>query len=180
MPKRKMVSEIASCSGGKLKIDKTVLNNLVGDTKDDNEGKLELGPTMLDISKGLKAVKEKNGDKPAAKYTILMYIMRSTFNSAVQFIEIESQFSKSEIIEILFKHIKCKLPGKEKFVKGKNSKKKCFLQESEFFALQISLDHAYVYIGDSDGKKYKNDLTDALNFLFRSDPENRPSLCSIM
>lgn len=180
MSKRKLVTEIASGSDGKVKIYETGLNNLFGDSKDESNGKLELGPTMLDVTKGLKIVTKKNGDEPADKYTIMMYISRGFLNTAVQFFEIESQFSKNEIIELLFKHLKSALPGDEKVVKGKNRKQRYFRQDGEFPFLLISEDHAYIYIGDSDGKSYKNDITDAMNFIYRKDPENRPSLCSIM
>lgn len=116
MSKRKLVTEIASGKDGKLKINETVLNNLTGDTKDETDGKLELGPTLMGVTKGLKIVTKKNGVEPAYKYTIMMYISRFV-NTAVQFIEIESQFSKNQILELLFKHLKCTLPGKKKITK---------------------------------------------------------------
>lgn len=182
MSKRKLVTEIVSgsSSSGKVKTNETVLDNLLSETQDEVDGKLELGATILDVRKGLKIVTKKNGDEPVCKYTIMLYISRGFLSTAVQFLEIESQLSKNQILELLFKHLKCTLPNDEKIVKGKNRKQRYFQQDAEFPFLLISLKHAYIYIGDSDGKSYKNDITDAMNFLYRKDPENRPSLCSIM
>lgn len=182
MPKRKLVSEVASGSDGKVKINETFLNNLVGDTEDDDEfdGKLELGPTSIDITNGLKIVTKKTGEKPTTKYTVMLYISRSVMNTAVQFLEIESELPQNEIIEIFFKHLKCELPGDEKIKRGKKTSRRHFGKDEDFNFLVLSKGHAYVYINKSDGKKYRNDLTDAMNFIYRNDPENRPSLCSIM
>lgn len=54
MSKRKLVIEVACGSGGKVQLNETVIENLIGNTKDEFYGKLELGPTMLDIREGLK------------------------------------------------------------------------------------------------------------------------------
>lgn len=99
MPKRKLVTEVASASNGNVKLDETFLNNLVGDTTDETVGKIELGPTMMDITKGLKVVVNKRDDGEPIKYTVMMYITRGAVNQAVQFFEIESQFTESEIID---------------------------------------------------------------------------------
>lgn len=174
-----MVSEIASGSGGKVKINDTCLNNLIGDTEDELVGKLELGSTMLDITKGLKIVKQRKDDaKCLCKYTILMYITRSAWNTASQFSEIESELSKGEIIEVLLKHLKYELADGSRIYKRK--KNKYFGKGDGFYWLNLSEDHAYIYVGDSDGKRYKNNFTDVIDFIYRNNPENKPSVCSIM
>lgn len=187
MPKRKLVTEVASGSGGKVRIDGEFINNLTGDTKDELEGILELGPTLLDITKGLKLTTSKKNDEEADlfKYTIMMYIRRSAIDNTVQFLEIESELLKDEIIDTLFQHLKYKLPGDEKLNKRKRkdgsfSTREYFGMDEEFYWLNLADDHAYIYIGESDGKRYKNNFTNAIDFIYRSDPENKPSLCSIM
>ena len=177
MSKRKLVDEVASGSANiKVKIDGTFLNNLCGDTKGEIEGKLELGPTLLDITKGLELVTRKKNDKDLFKYTIMLYISRGAINNAIQFLEIESELKAIQILEIFLKHLQYRLPGGETL----NKKKKEIARDEDFYWLEISDDHAYIYIGDSDGKSYKNNLCDAMDFIYRRDPENRPSLCSIM
>lgn len=180
MPKRKLVTEVASASNGNVKLDETFLNNLVGDTTDETVGKIELGPTMMDITKGLKVVVNKRDDGEPIKYTVMMYITRGAVNQAVQFFEIESQFTESEIIDFFFKYLKYKLPSDVKLSKGKKKKLQYFGCDHRLHYLEISRGHAYIYIGKSDGKKYENNYSDVLNFVFRDDPENKPSLCSIM
>lgn len=185
MSKREFVSEVASGSDGKVKINDKFLINLFGDTKDEIVGKLELGPTMLDITKGLKIVKQKKDGDCLFKYTIMLYISRSVVNNAVQFLEIESKLSQEEIIDILFKHLKYELPDGEKLNKRKKkngvfSERKYFGKDDDFYFLEISEDHAFIYIGESDGKCYENNFTSAIDFIFRNDPEKKPSLCSIM
>lgn len=189
MSKRKLVSEVASGSGGKININNDFLNNLFGDTQDELVGKLELGPTMMDITKGLEIVKQRKNDDMCLsnKYTILMYISRGAVNVAAQFIEIESELTKEEIIDIFFQHLKYKLPGgkrlnKQKKKNGVFSARKYFGRDDAdgFDWLEISQDHAYIYIGDSDGKYYPNSIIGARDFIYRRDPENKPTLCSIM
>lgn len=187
MSKRKLVHEAVSGStDSKVKIDDTLLNTLFCDEKDELDGKLELGPTMLDITKGLKYLTLKNNDiedMKMFKYTILLYITRGLSNAA-QFLEIESKLSQKEIIDILFAHLKYKLPGGKRLNKrkkdGKFSTQKYFEDDVDFHWLNISTDHAYIYVGDSDGKRYDNNLTSVMNFIYRSNLENRPRLCSIM
>lgn len=181
MSKRKLVTEVASGSNGKVKLNETFLNNLVGDTTDETIGKIELGPTMMNITKGLKIVVKKVDDQNLLnKYTIMMYITRGAVNQAVQFFDIESQFTENEILEFFFKHLKYELPSDEKINKGKKKKLQYFGRDHGLHYLEISKAHAYIYIGKSDGRKYENNYSDVLNFIFRDDPENRPSLCSIM
>lgn len=181
MSKRKLVTEVASgSSSGEVKVNEIFLNNIIGDTKDESEGKLELGSTMLDIRKGLEIVTKKNGDENLKKYTIMLYISRGAVNNAAQFLEIESEAKASEIIEVLFKHLKYRLPSGEKISRRKDKKHKYFGSHDGFYLLQISHDHAYIYIGHSDGRHYKNNFTDVVDFVYRNDPDNKPKLCSIM
>lgn len=182
MSKRKVVKEVASGSGdGKLHIDETFLNNLTGNTEYDGKGKLELGPTMLDIREGLKIVSEKKDGEKLFKYTIMLYICRGGINAAVQFLEIESHLPIKEIREVFFKHMKYSLPDNEKIHKRVGKKCKYFGEEvGDLFYIALSIGHAYIYIAESDGKKYDNSLSGSLDFIYRTDPENRPSLCSIM
>lgn len=109
------------------------------------------------------------------KYTIMLYISRGVASNAVRFIEIESLLSRKEIIKILLKHLKYRLPSDEKLNKRKKSIKG---EDDEFDYLEISKDHAYVYIGDSDGKKYQNSFSGSLDFLYRSNPGDKPTLPS--
>lgn len=184
MSKRKIVSEIASGSNGELIANDTVLNNFFGDTKDEIVGRLEMGSTMLDITKALDIVKQKKDGDSLFKYTIMLYITRSAANNAAQFIEIESPLIKTKILDIMFEHLKYKLPGGKKLNKRKRDgvfcARKYFGEEDDFFFLQISEDHAFIYIGDSDGKHYKNNFSSVMNFVYRKDPTKKPTLCSIM
>lgn len=61
MLERKLSNEASSGSVDRVKVDGEILNNLFDDTKAKDElvGKLELGPTLLDITKGLKLVTHK-------------------------------------------------------------------------------------------------------------------------
>lgn len=59
MSKRKVVSDVVSGSNGKLVVNDTFMNNLLGDITDKHRGKLELGSTLLDVTKGLKLVTSK-------------------------------------------------------------------------------------------------------------------------
>lgn len=192
---------VGSSTNGEVKLDCNFLNNLFTNvkTKDGEEGYLELGPTLLDIRKGLKIVmqKKKNDDETAApaaaaaaaaacispssqlfKYTIMLYISRGALNNAVQFLEIESALSQKEIIAILFKHLKYKLPSDEKLNKRckKDGTSKYLSHDEQFHWIEISEDHAYVYVGGSDGKCYENSFVGSLDFIYRIDPENKPSL----
>lgn len=184
MSKRKLVNEIANGSDGEVKINDTFLNILFGDPKDELVGKLELGSTMLDITRGLKIVKQKKDDDCLIKYTIMLYITHSAFNNAVQFLEIESKLSQPEIIDILFQHLKYKLPGGKRLNKRKKdgifSERKYFGKEDDFYLLEILKDHAYIYIGESDGKCYENNYISATEFVFRKEPEKNPMLYSII
>lgn len=182
MSKRKLVCEAVSGSNDcNVKTDDTFLNHLFGAANELN-GKLELGETLLDITKGLKHVtqKKKKNDADAKfyKYTILLYITRGVINSAAQFLEIESKFSQKEIINILFKHLKYELPDGSRLNRRKEGK--YFGRDHDLYWLEISEDHAYIYVGDSDGRCYTNNLKDVMDFIYRKDPENRPRLCSIM
>lgn len=184
MSQRKLLNGVVMSRGsdGEMKIDDTFLNNLFGDIKDEIFGKLELGPTLLDITEGLKHVTQKNvEDVNLFKYTIMLQINRSVINNAVQFLEIESKLSdKEEIIEILFEHLKYRLPGGKRLNKRKKngifSARKYFGKDEDFYWLQIEEDHAFIYIGKSDGRIYKNNFFDAINFIYRKDPENKPCL----
>lgn len=184
MSKRKLVSEEAVSGSAKtcnVKIDDTFLNSLFGAAKDELDGKLELGATMLDITKGLKHVMPNKNDADAKlfKYTILLYISRGAINNAAQFLEIESELSQKEIITILFEYLKYKLPAGRRLNKQKTDK--YFGRDADLYWLEISEDHAYIYVGDSDGRRYDNNLTDVMDFIYRKDPANRPRLlCSIM
>lgn len=113
-----------------------------------------------------------------------MYISRGAINNAVQFLEIESELSKDEIMEIFFKHLKYELPGDEKLNRRKNKNgefsRKYFRADDEFNWLEISENHAYIYIGDSDGNYYRNSFVGAIDFIYRSQPENKHCMCSIM
>lgn len=93
--KRKLVGEVVS--GGDF------FNNMFGDAVDEQSGKLELGPTMLDITKALKYVTEGNNNDDAVnlkKYTIMLCISRGAINNAFQFFEIESKMLQEEILDI--------------------------------------------------------------------------------
>lgn len=186
MSKRKLLSEVASGSAGEVKINRVFLNNIYGNTADELVGKLALGPTLLDITKGLKHVAQKRNDEDMKlfKYTIMLYISRGAINNAVQFLEIESKLPQEEIIEILFEHLKYKLPDGKRLNKRKKagifSERKYFGTDGDLHWLQILGDHAYIYIGESDGIHYKNSFIGAIDFIFRKNPENKQDICSIM
>lgn len=186
MSQRKLLNgEVMSLSGstGEMKIDDTFLTNLFGDTKDEIDGKLELGPTLLDITEGLKHVTQKKNDEDVnlIKYTIMLYINRGAINNAVQFLEIESGLpEEKEIAMILFEHLKYKLPGCKRLNKRKKdgifTTRKYFGRDEDFYWLQIEEGHAFIYVGKSDGQSYRNNLSDAIKFIYRRDPQNKPSL----
>lgn len=188
MPKRKLVTgEVARGSNGNLeRVDGTFVNNLFGDTEDKHKGRLELGPTLIDIRNGLTQITQKNeGDKDLLKYTIMLYISRGLINNAVQFLNIESKIrDKGEIINVLFEYLKCKLPGGKRLNKRKKdgvfTARKYFGSDGDFKFLEIVNQQAYVYVGDADGKLYRNNFASAMDFIYRDDPENKPTLCSIM
>lgn len=193
MSERKLVGQVASGSGGQADICVDFLNNIFGDIKDEIEGRLVLGPTTLDITEGLKVVKQKNNDDDndanEKQYTIMLNISRGAINSAVQFLEIKSKLTEKEILYILFEHLKYKLPisydepsrlNKRKRKDGTFWAHKYFEIDGEFHCLVISRGHAYIYIGESDGKYYKNSFSGASDFIFRNDPDGAPNLCSII
>lgn len=161
-------------------------NDLVSN---ETNGLLVLGSSLLDIRKGLEIVarrlncvvtRSRNNNIHVAKYTVLLYINHGFYNQAVQFIEIESNLLKSEIIDLFFTHLEYKLPRGRKISKEKKDKLKYFGQHDDFNLLEISRDQAYVYIGDYDGRSYKNHIVDAVDFVYRHDIMNKPSMCSIM
>lgn len=82
-------------------------------------GILMLGPTAMGIRDGLKVI--TSNDNSGGKYTIGMYIFRSVLNTAIQFIEIQSNFSQDEIVNIIFKKLKYTLPCREKINKRNNN-----------------------------------------------------------
>lgn len=188
MSQRKIVRVAVSGSGdGTAKINGMFLSNLFGDTRDEILGKLELGPTFLDITNGLKHITQENGvdnDTVSIKYTIMLYISRGAVNNAVQFLHIESLLSKKEIINIFFEHLNYKLPhGKrlnKRKIDGVFKQRKYFGADEDFVWLSIAADHAYIYIGDYDGEDYKNNYSSAIDFIYRNNPENKPTLCVIM
>lgn len=185
MSKRK-IEEILSIDDKKLRINKRVLNNLIGDTQAETIGILELGPTMMNITKGLKRIAQEKDDcikseTKLVKYTIAMIIHRSVFNNAVQFIEIESNFTKPTILSALLDRLEYNLPNEEKINKQKKTKY-IFTDDEDpnLFLLDISENHAYIYISESDGECYENNYTDAIKFIYRKNPEKNPFSCSIM
>lgn len=109
----------------------------------------------------------------------MLYISRGAINNAVQFFEIESELPHKEIIEVFFEHLKYELPGGDEINRDKD-KRKHFGREDDLYFLEISKGHAYIYVGESDGISYENNVTDAINFIYRKDPDNKPSLCPIM
>lgn len=151
----------------------------------ETNGLLSLGSIFLDIRNGLKILNHRKNrvvtrsrtkyDKCVFKYTVMLYIDRDSYNVGVQFLEIESDLTKNKIIEIFFKNLKYELP----YCKQINSEKH-FGEHDGFCLLEIWKNHAYIYIGDSDGKHYQNDIVDAVEFVYRDKPYDKPNLCSIM
>lgn len=158
---------------------------MFGNPHDEIVGKLKIGSTMLNITEALNDVKSENSEETLFSYTIALYIAHDIFNIAVQFIEIKSNLLKSEIITIIFKKLDYCLPGEERidrrqYRNGEFLCQKYFGYDSDFFWLVISQGHAYIHIGNFDGIHYQNNFKDYLNFIFRSDPENIPELCTML
>lgn len=158
----------------------------------ETDGLLVLGAILLDIRNGLEILTRRknrvvtrsrtNYDEHVFKYTVMLYINRDSYNVGVQFLEIFSDLPKSKIIEIFFNNLKCELPYGKQLNREKNNKLKHFGEHDGFYLLEIWKEHAYIYIGDSDGEHYHNNIVDAVNFIYRDKPlaYDKPNLCSMM
>lgn len=140
------------------------------------------GITWIDITRGLKKLQQRECDneKPMNKYTIMLFIFKSVMNTAVQFIEIESQLKRFEILKLLFRHLKCDPHTSEKITKC-GIKKWGHLHRDEDHDVLYLVEHLIeVYVAKSDGKSYRNDFTGAMSFIHRALEEPGGEQCPLM
>lgn len=96
-------------------------------------------------------------------------------SNVVEFVEVQSDLSQDKIVDVIFKKLRYQLPGSEKINRRKPNT--YFGKEDGFTFLNLSDGHAYIYVGESDGRVYQNKFSNYLDFIYRNNSK-KPNLCS--
>lgn len=172
------MKEIVKCEDGKVSINKEVLNNLIGEEKVINDGRIFVrhGVTKIDITKAIKDLKQSEN---APTYIIMLTIIRGTFNTHVKFVEVKTDLPQDKIIDHIFKRMIVTLPGDERVIRNLKHRK-YFGKEDGFTFLALSKDHAYIYVGKKlrEDEKYSDSFFGMNKYVNRTRPNSET--CSLM
>lgn len=147
-------------------------NEVYLETKNDVPGILAIGTTWIDITRGIEAVTTKcDAEKPMKKYTIMLFIFKDLLNSAVQYVEIESQLRRYNILKVFFRYIKCDPHTSEKIIKRGKRRWQHFHRDEDHDVLYLVEHLIEIYVAESDGKSYRDDFIGAMSFIHRTDEE---------
>jgi hypothetical protein len=136
---------IAESKDGKVTFNPDFVQGLIGNKERDEPRRIELGPTMLDISH----IKFPHGEANH-NYWILLYITRGWGRCEVSFIKEESSLSIKSLARYILTRYRCRLPGDKK----EERKKLCEEWKNNAYTVVASSGHAMITVAFREENEY--------------------------